>query len=48
MEAFRETVQEEHDIPDLLSIEETYLSYQYQIRDILKECTIDWKIPDNE
>ena len=48
MEAFRKTVQEEYDIPEITSISVTFTAYRLQVRDQLKECRIDWTLPDED
>lgn len=46
MEAFKNTVQEEYDIPELPSILGTYKAYLYQIQSCLENCKTDWDIPE--
>ena len=46
MEAFRETTQEEYDIPELPPIKTMYEAYQIRIQDQLQKCRIDWEIPE--
>lgn len=44
MEAFRITVQEEYDIPELPPVSTTYTAYLLQIHDCLVQCKTDWEI----
>ena len=48
MEAFRETVQEEYDIPEITPIFVTFTAYRSQVRGQLKKCRIDWTIPGED
>ena len=48
MEAFRKTVQEEYDIPEITPISVTFTAYRLQVRDQLKECRIDWTLSDED
>ena len=48
MEAFRESVQEEYDCPEIPSIQGQYNAYRLQIRNCLKDCKIDWELYDED